>query len=49
MKDFRVWNSQLVRYAGYKQADGTIIGDPANVEFTEVRLPVHLTLDIDYR
>lgn len=36
--DFRVWNSQLIRYAGYKQPDGSILGDPANVEFTEVRL-----------
>ena len=35
-KDFRVWNSQLIRYAGYAQADGTVIGDPANVDFTEV-------------
>ena len=35
-KDFRVWNSQLIRYAGYKQSDGSVIGDPANVEFTEV-------------
>lgn len=34
--DFRVWNSQLIRYAGYQMADGQIIGDPANVEFTEV-------------
>lgn len=34
--DFRVWNSQLIRYAGYKQPDGKILGDPANVEFTEV-------------
>ncbi|XP_062619237.1 nitric oxide synthase 1-like isoform X1 [Saccostrea cucullata] len=34
--DFRVWNAQLIRYAGYKQPDGSIIGDPANVEFTEV-------------
>lgn len=34
--DFRVWNSQLIRYAGYKQPDGRILGDPANVEFTEV-------------
>uniref|UniRef100_A0A4W6EAU0 nitric-oxide synthase (NADPH) n=1 Tax=Lates calcarifer TaxID=8187 RepID=A0A4W6EAU0_LATCA len=34
--DFRVWNTQLIRYAGYKQPDGQIIGDPANVEFTEV-------------
>ena len=35
--DFRVWNVQLIRYAGYKQNDGSILGDPANVEFTEVR------------
>uniref|UniRef100_A0A3P8X4Z7 Nitric oxide synthase n=1 Tax=Cynoglossus semilaevis TaxID=244447 RepID=A0A3P8X4Z7_CYNSE len=36
--DFRVWNSQLIRYAGYKQPDGRILGDPANVEFTEICL-----------
>lgn len=36
--DFRVWNSQLIRYAGYKQPDGSTLGDPANVEFTEVSL-----------
>lgn len=34
--DYRVWNSQLIRYAGYKQPDGHILGDPANVEFTEI-------------
>ncbi|XP_059370165.1 nitric oxide synthase 2b, inducible isoform X2 [Carassius carassius] len=34
--DFRVWNSQLIRYAGYKLTDGTIIGDPASVDFTEI-------------
>ncbi|XP_050984471.1 nitric oxide synthase 2b, inducible [Labeo rohita] len=34
--DFRIWNSQLVRYAGYKMTDGTIIGDPASVDFTEI-------------
>lgn len=34
--DFRIWNAQLIRYAGYKQPDGTILGDPANVELTEV-------------
>lgn len=33
--DFRVWNPQLVSYAGYKQPDGSILGDPLNVEFTE--------------
>ena len=26
----------MIRYAGYKQPDGSVIGDPANVEFTEV-------------
>ncbi|MGV2829624.1 nitric oxide synthase oxygenase [Myxosarcina sp. GI1(2024)] len=31
----RLWNSQLLRYAAYKQPDGTILGDPANLEFTE--------------
>lgn len=35
--DFRVWNVQLISYAGYKQPDGTIVGDPMNVEFTDVR------------
>ncbi|XP_076850942.1 nitric oxide synthase, inducible-like isoform X2 [Brachyhypopomus gauderio] len=34
--DFRVWNSQLVRYAGYQMEDGSVVGDPANVEFTEI-------------
>uniref|UniRef100_A0A034WS92 Nitric oxide synthase n=1 Tax=Bactrocera dorsalis TaxID=27457 RepID=A0A034WS92_BACDO len=34
--DYRIWNSQLISYAGYKQADGKIIGDPMNAEFTEV-------------
>uniref|UniRef100_A0A1W7RA54 Nitric oxide synthase n=1 Tax=Hadrurus spadix TaxID=141984 RepID=A0A1W7RA54_9SCOR len=34
--DFRVWNSQLLQYAGYRLPDGGVIGDPINVEFTEV-------------
>ncbi|KAG7480914.1 hypothetical protein MATL_G00061310 [Megalops atlanticus] len=34
--DFRVWNSQLIRYAGYKQPDGSVLGDPASVELTEI-------------
>ncbi|GLV41924.1 Nitric oxide synthase [Carabus blaptoides fortunei] len=34
--DFRVWNPQILSYAGYRQPDGSIIGDPGNVEFTEV-------------
>jgi nitric-oxide synthase len=32
----RIWNSQLIRYAGYRQADGSIIGDPDQTEFTEL-------------
>ncbi|MDI5972615.1 nitric oxide synthase oxygenase [Streptomyces sp. SL13] len=31
----RVWNPQLVRYAGYRMADGSVLGDPLHVEFTE--------------
>nr|BAD67165.1 nitric oxide synthase 2 [Meriones unguiculatus] len=34
--DFRIWNSQLIRYAGYQMPDGTIRGDPANLEFTQL-------------
>ncbi|XP_047688401.1 nitric oxide synthase, inducible isoform X3 [Prionailurus viverrinus] len=33
--DFRIWNAQLIRYAGYQMPDGTILGDPASVEFTQ--------------
>jgi len=32
----RFWNSQFCRYAGYRQQDGSVLGDPANVEFTEM-------------
>ncbi|XP_023681440.1 nitric oxide synthase 1-like [Paramormyrops kingsleyae] len=35
-EDFRVWNSQLIRYAGYMQPDGSVVGDPANVELTQI-------------
>lgn len=41
--DFRIWNSQLVRYAGYRQQDGSVRGDPANVEITEVGTGVRWT------
>jgi nitric-oxide synthase len=30
----RVWNEQLIRYAGYRPAEGGVIGDPRYVEFT---------------
>ncbi|XP_062424602.1 nitric oxide synthase 3 isoform X2 [Rhea pennata] len=34
--DFRIWNTQLIRYAGYRQPDGSVLGDPANVDITEL-------------
>ncbi|TQE26262.1 nitric oxide synthase oxygenase [Streptomyces ipomoeae] len=30
----RVWNEQLIRYAGHRQDDGSVIGDPRNAELT---------------
>ncbi len=32
----RVWNEQLIRYAGYRSGSGARIGDPASLEFTAV-------------
>ena len=31
----RIWNPQLIRYAGYRQPDGTVLGDPLHVKLTE--------------
>ncbi|MFE1245079.1 nitric oxide synthase oxygenase [Fictibacillus sp. NPDC058756] len=33
-KHIRIWNHQLIRYAGYQLENG-ILGDPASVEFTK--------------
>ena len=30
----RNWNSQLIRYAGFRQSDGSILGDPKNEQLT---------------
>jgi len=35
-KDWRIWYSQLVKYAGYEMSDGTVVGDPGGVEFTKL-------------
>ncbi|MFB9894652.1 nitric oxide synthase oxygenase [Planobispora takensis] len=32
----RIWNEQLIRYAGYEMDDGSIVGDPRYAEFTTV-------------
>ncbi len=34
----RIWNSQLLRYAGYLQPDGSILGDPMQAELTALLL-----------
>lgn len=34
----RIWNPQLVRYAGYRRPDGSILGDPLHVPLTEVAM-----------
>jgi nitric-oxide synthase len=31
----RIWNQQLVRYAGYRQDDGSVVGDPDSADFTD--------------
>ncbi|HEU0087997.1 MAG TPA: nitric oxide synthase oxygenase [Pseudonocardiaceae bacterium] len=31
----RIYNEQLIRYAGYRQAGGAVLGDPRYVEFTK--------------
>ncbi|XP_076335461.1 nitric oxide synthase, inducible-like isoform X2 [Tachypleus tridentatus] len=35
-EDFRLWNPQLISYAGYLQPDGNVTGDPGRVHFTRV-------------
>jgi nitric-oxide synthase len=32
----RIWNDQLIRYAGYRLPDGGVVGDPMTVDLTEV-------------
>jgi nitric-oxide synthase len=31
----RIWNPQLIRYAGYAQPDGSVVGDGLHVELTQ--------------
>nr|WP_256376200.1 nitric oxide synthase oxygenase [Dolichospermum sp. UHCC 0259] len=39
----KIWNDQYFRYAGYRQPDGTILGDPGNVELTDQALKLGWT------
>jgi nitric-oxide synthase len=34
----RIWNSQLFRYAAYKREDGSVLGDPVNLDFTRAAM-----------
>ncbi|MEK0316382.1 nitric oxide synthase oxygenase [Cohnella sp. 56] len=34
-RTFRIWNHQLLRYAGYERPEG-VVGDPSSVRFTRV-------------
>lgn len=35
MRGPMIWNSQILAFAGYRQNDGLILGDPLNVELTD--------------
>lgn len=34
-REYRIVSPQLIRYAGYRNGDGTVTGDPANIAITE--------------
>lgn len=36
--EIRIWNHQLIRYAGYEGKDGTVLGDPMNRQLTRLAL-----------
>jgi len=37
-RGIRIWNRQLIRYAGYRAADGTTRGDPDQLAFTRIAI-----------
>jgi nitric-oxide synthase len=39
----RIWNDQLVRYAGWRRADGGVVGDPRQVGLTQLALDLGWT------
>ena len=47
----RIWSPQFISYAGYPKEDGTVLGDPANLEFTKICLklgkPKHTYFALD--
>lgn len=41
--EIRIWNHQLLRYAGYEAADGTVLGDPMNRDLTRIAMSLGWT------
>ena len=37
-RGIRIWNRQLIRYAGYELPDGRVLGDPEQISFTRKAL-----------
>ena len=37
-EEIRIWNHQLIRYAGYQKSGGSVLGDPLNVELTNLAI-----------
>ncbi|WP_237167721.1 nitric oxide synthase oxygenase [Paenibacillus yonginensis] len=37
-REIRIWNHQLIRYAGYETEEDGIVGDPASLELTDAAL-----------
>lgn len=35
-EDFRVWNPQLINFAGYLKEDGSVVGDPGRLHLTRI-------------
>lgn len=36
--EVRIWNQQLIRYAGYQASDQSTLGDPMNIELTKLAI-----------
>jgi len=34
----RIWNHQLIRYAGYQATNGSVLGDPMNIHLTQIAI-----------
>jgi nitric-oxide synthase len=45
----RIWNPLLIRYAGYKRDDGSVIGDPDQIELTKICSRLGWSLKERYR